>query len=469
MLSNSKLPQFDTPAFNFPSLPPARHLSRGRVETYANEISLYFMQHPPKEIVKNKSKSLFNTGILGIIITSKTSNSVILRAQCKKFWKRELEKKANEGRLHYEAKNGIVGKTNRQDHTQDPQLYCSDETLQREKEKKNANECALAGYYVHNTKTGEKIGLLEIVNGKGDCKVAEVYNLCKSLERLAEAQDFRWLFITFTAPAQYHPNPSEGKRRYDRRLGLKDSHDYIGHRWNKIRAVLNSRKIPAGPASYFGFRTVEPHKDGSIHWHLMLFTSPNLISGITKAIREKFPTDTAAKIVLGETGPGTAKAASYIFKYLTKAFSKKDIAQTAADEATDTERESNDLASMRNKERVQAAIKALNVRQFQPFGVKNLVTTFRKINALKLDDVHPEKGSALEYIKEKIWRNRDGYLEMLSNDELFGRNAEVSLIMESAENRYGEPTKKCKGIKIGKRVFPNDSVYEIKRIQPPKQ
>lgn len=462
MLRNSR-PQLDTPITKLPCIQIARNLSREFVSLYASEISLYFKQYPPEEIEQNKSKFQFNTGILGITITSKTASSIILRAQCKRFWKRALEKSANEDRLNHEAKNGIVGETNLKDRTQAPQLYCSTETLLREQEKNNANIFALAGQYVYNTQTGKTVPLLEIVSNKENYKIAEVYNICKSLERLADSQGFKWLFITFTAPAQYHPNPSKGKRRYDRELGIRASHDYIRHNWRKIRSILSYRKILASPDSYFGFRTIEPHKDGSIHWHLIMFTSPQLISEITRAIREKFRTDTAAKIMLGKSGPGSAKASSYIFKYLTKAFSKKDTHQTSKDKATDVQREANDLASMRNRERVQAAIKAINARQFQIFGVNNLITTFRKINSLKLNDIHPEKGSTLEYIKEKIWRNQDGYLEMLSNQELFGSDSRVSLIMERSQNRYGETIKKCTGIKIGDRVFPNNSIYEIKR------
>jgi|GEM_PF-3269158 len=468
MQSNTPLTQTQptfAPLANLANLPPARILSPAGVRIYAKAIASYYVENPPTAITKYKSKFELKTDFYDVKISSQLFSAVILRSQCKQFWRSELEKKSNQDRLDYEARNRIVGVSKDPKTSKKQQLYCSDATLQRLQEKQAANESSLASQYILNTATGETASLLEVVRSKEESKVAEIYNLCKSLERLSDSQSFKWLFITLTAPAKHHPNPSKGKNRYDKNIGIKSSHEYINKNWKKIRAILNRRGIPASPDSYFGFRTVEPHKDGSIHWHLIVFTAQSTIDDIQKAIHEKFPTQAAAKIMLGESGPGSAKASSYIFKYITKAFSKKEASQIDVDEAIDSHREAEDLASMRNKERVQAAIKALNIRQFQLFGVKNLITTFRKINSLKLNDTTPEEGTILEYIKNEIWRNPNGYFNMLSNSELFDKESEVRLIMEDSSNSYGEPIKKCTGIKLGTKFFPNESIYKIERYQ----
>lgn len=463
MQDNQICPPFPT---CLTKLPSARFLSLMEIRIYASEIASHFKETPPNTIIKIKSKYFYKTEFYSVTITSSLYSSIIHRSQCKYFWRRELEKRSNQDRLDHEAKNGIVGKTDLANSLEPAQLYCSDPTLQRAREKSANNERSLASCYLHNTLTGEKTNLLDIVKSKEENRVAELYNLCKSLERLADAQSFQWLFITLTAPPKYHPNPTVGKKPRNRKIKIKDSHEYINSNWRKIRAILNSRGIPASPETYFGFRVVEPHQDGCIHWHLIIFSSPEKINEIKKAIREKFPTEASADIMLGKTGPGMAKAASYIFKYLTKGFSKKNEAVQETPNSKDLEREAKDLASMRNKERVQAAIRALNIRQFQVFGVKNLLTTFRRINALKLNDISPETGSVLEYVKNEIWRNPNGYFVMLSNSELFGSESKIKLIMESSKNSYGETIKKCKGIKIGNREFLNDSPFKIERIQP---
>ncbi len=469
MQSNFPLSQTQSspsaPLANLANLPPARFLSRISVRIYAKAIASHFTDNPPNTITKCKSKFQFKTKFYGITVSSQVFTAVILRAQCKKFWRNELEKKCNQDRLNYEANNRLVGAGNDPNFSGAQQLYCSDATLQRIKEKQAANESSLANQYIINTQTGETANLLEVIRNKEESKVAEIYNLCKSLERLSDSQSFKWAFITLTAPARYHPNPSKGKNRYDRNIGIKASHDYINNNWKRIRAILSSRGIPASPETYFGFRTVEPHKDGSIHWHVILFSSKNMLGEIEKAIREKFPTRAAAEIMIGEYGPGSAKASSYIFKYIIKAFSKKDLPQSNQDDTADSYRESKDLASMRNRERVQAAIKSLNIRQFQLFGVRNLITTFRKINSLKLHCAAPTKGSVLDYIKTEIWRNPNGYFNMLSKSELFDGKAEVQLIMEDATNSYGEPIKKCIGIKLGGNAFLDKSDYKVESYQ----
>src|SRR5690606_1259215 len=137
------------------------------------------------------------------------------------------------------------------------------------------------------------------------------YHIIKNLEHLADENSFKWLFITLTAPAEYHPNPAKGKRRYNDQLGIAASHEYIRTKWSQIQSVLSSRGIPACPESYFGVRTVEPHKDGSMHWHILLFAKATLLKDIIKAIREKFKTKASATIVIGRdhTEKGSAKAA----------------------------------------------------------------------------------------------------------------------------------------------------------------
>lgn len=446
-------------------LPSARLLSLMEVRIYASEIASHFKENPPKTITKIKSKYVLKTEFYSITITSALYDAVICRSQCKYLWRRELEKKSNQDRLNHEAKNRLVGKSTAPNSALSLQLYCSDSTLERVREKIANNERALASHYILNTVTGEKANLLDVVKRKEKNRVAELYNLCKSLERLADSQSFRWLFITLTAPSKYHPNPTNGKKPPNRNIKTKDSHDYINNNWRKIRAILNGRGIPASPETYFGFRVVEPHQDGCIHWHLIIFSSPEILNDITKAIREKFPTEVSADIMLGKVGPGMAKAASYIFKYLTKGFSKKGEVNQETTDSKDAEREAKDLASMRNKERVQAAIKALNIRQFQIFGVKNLITTFRRINSLKLSDISPEPGSVLEYVKDEIWRNPNGYYAMLSNSNFFGTESNINLIMENSTNSYGETIKICKGIKIGNSEFPNDSPFKIELIR----
>ncbi|TBV11346.1 replication endonuclease [Stutzerimonas kirkiae] len=455
-------------SLNPADLPEARHLSRDFVRLYARRIAEGFTNTPPAPTYK-KSVYEYKSDIYGITISSKLSNAVIARAKCKKFWTRAIEKKVNEERLAYEARNKIVGeqRTAKRKIAEPPQLYCSNKTLERDIEKKRLNEKNLSKQIVTNIKTKKSESLLVISKRNEENRAKETYHITKNLEHLAEKNNFKWLFITLTAPSMYHPNPSKGKCKYEYSAGVKASHEYIQTRWERIQSVLDRRGIPAAPDSYFGIRTVEPHKDGSIHWHILIFASENKIDNIIKAFREKFNTDTAAKIVLGRDSgkQGSAKAASYLYKYISKSLSKKEEKQSKQDQKEDAIREANDLASTRNKDRVQAAIRALRLRQYQLIGISNLKTIYTAINKINLTDVEAQPDSPLFFIKNSIWRKRLGFYSMLKNKEFFKAGGSVRLIKESTTNSYGEPIKRIVGIKIGDKIFGNEPTYRVEIVR----
>lgn len=458
----NKLPphEFNQITLTPSTFPPARLLSRRSVLYLARRLAEHFTNQQYLKPEREGSFFLLHTKVYGITIQSKIESATVMRSQCKKFWQQSLEKKVNEDRLNHEAKNAILGGPEIND-GRTPQLYCSNETLERENEKRKDNEEKLSRYKVVDLKNKTEESLLSIALKNEENRISELYFIAKNFERLAGEKKFNWIFVTLTAPAKYHPNPSKGKNSYDPSVGIKGSHDYLKHSWTNIRSILNERGIPTSPDHYFGFRTVEPHKDGSLHWHLLIFVDEKYLPKVTQAIREKFPGEVQAKIVLGSKDEGCASAASYLYKYITKSLSRSKSTDSESD--IDNNREQNDLASLRNKERVQAALKAIAARQYQPFGICNLGTAFRKINKLDLQNISPQSGSVLDFVKSEIWRNPNGYFNMLKNRDIFTINAEIKLIKTPIFNSYGEPIQKVIGIRIGQQDFIDDKKYRIVR------
>lgn len=452
-----------TLVFSTANLPAAHTLSRNGVLFLAARLATHFSNKSAPEPSRLGSRYLLKTEVYDILVVSNTESAIYKRLSCKRFWRRSLEKKVNEERLSYEARNALVGGQPKND-MERVQNYCSDKTLKREQMKRKDNEEKMSRYKVVNTKTKEEESLLTIALSNERNRVNELYFTAKSLEKLANENNLKWMFVTLTAPPRYHPNPLKGNRSYDLTVGIKGSHEYIKGLWVKIRSILARRGVNASPSNYFGFRTVEPHKDGSIHWHLLIFCSEVAQEKIATAISEKFPGKHAAEIIYGKEGYGCASAATYLYKYIAKSVSKDASTHHGVQESAEDEiREGNDLASLRNKERVQAALKALGIRQYQIFGVCNLTTIFKKINRLDLQVVDPPQDSILGLVKAKIWRNPDGYLNMIKNAEIFTSGSDIQLIKEPALTSYGEPTKKIVGIMIGASEFRNDSTYRIVR------
>ncbi|WP_225786889.1 replication endonuclease [Pseudomonas sp. Marseille-P8916] len=448
-------------SFNPAHLPPPRSLSRYDVARLATRISLHYRTKPHPKPNYNNSKYFITTEIYGIVVESKLISAISERLECKRFWKQALEKKANQDRLDHEARYALLGETSKNG-LDIAQLYCSNETLERERQKRSDNEKILSNYKVINTRTNQEESLLAIAQTNEQNRVSALYFTAKSLERLAHEKNFIWIFVTLTAPSKYHPNPLNGRRTYDAELGIKASHNYINTKWKQIRASLNVKGIKASPDGYFGFRTVEPHKDGSIHWHLLMFVDKNAVEDVASVIKQKFPEKYAADVVYGKQGAGSATAATYLYKYISKSVSKSKSPQLSENDiAVDLEREARDLASMRNKERVQACLAALRIRQYQLFGVCNLTTVFKKINKLDLESISPPAGSILHFIRNDIWRNTDGYLNMIKNSQLFKKNSSIELLKEPTKSRYGEPREKIVGIRIDSTSYFDDKKYKI--------
>lgn len=455
---------------NFERLPPAYTLTRKHVVALALRLAATH-SNQTQETYFSKGKYYSDTSIYGIRIESNTKNGVSAKAGCAKFWRTSLENKVNLDRINYEAMHRLIGGPIRE-HAEN---YSSNATVERMREKTEASNLALSKLAVKNTITGKESSMLSIANASFSNRFNELYSFTKNFEAMARENGMDWLFVTFTAPPEYHPNPSSpnSKCSYKPELGVKASHIYINRAWTLIRAMLSKWGIRASPTSYFGARTVEVHKDGCIHWHLLIFINDSLINNFTKACREKFSLPGQLKIVLGDDNKGSAS--TYIFKYLMKEFDTNTLDRnitdrlTKADGEKDREREAMDLASIENSERVRAAIRAMSIRQYQTIGLLRVTTLLRKINKLDLSEIIDTDNSVLGFIQKHVWRNPMGLKNLLEKPHIFSRSDDeapsIKLIKEHALSRYGEERERVIGIEIDGREFISKGLFQIIKKQ----
>lgn len=451
---------------NLGRLPPAYTLTRKQVVALALRLaSIHAIQTQETHLSKGKYYS--DTGVYGIRIESNTKKGVTAKAGCAKFWRTSLENKVNLDRINFEAKHRLIGGP----FNEQAENYSSNATVERMREKTEASNLALSKLAVKNTITGEESSMLSIANASFSNRFNELYSFTKNFEAMAKENGMDWLFVTFTAPPEYHPNPSSpnSKCSYRPELGVKASHVYINRAWVLIRAMLSKWGVKASPTTYFGARTVEVHKDGCIHWHLLIFIDNSLIEKFTRACREKFPLPGQLKVVMGDDNKGSAS--SYIFKYLMKEFDTNTLDRritgrlTEADEEKDREREQMDLASIENSERVRAAIRAMCIRQYQTIGLLRVTTLLRKINKLNLSGICDTDESVLGFIQKHVWRNPMGLKNLLGKPHIFSRsndqNPSIRLIKENTLSRYGEERERAIGIEIGGQQFISKGLFQI--------
>ncbi|RUQ09922.1 replication endonuclease [Aeromonas dhakensis] len=108
---------------------------------------------------------------------------------------------------------------------------------------------------------------------------------------VADELGYVGLFFTWTAPSRFHPwktvrasqtggpNSTEENPKHDG-SSPRDSQHYISELWKRCRSALDRNLAKQGeflvadPIDYFGFRVVEPHHDGTPHWHLLIWVKP---------------------------------------------------------------------------------------------------------------------------------------------------------------------------------------------------
>lgn len=438
-------------------MPPVESLSVKQILRAAFLVATYFQATPITNFECAQKQFVARTGVYDVVITGESPCAVTARSTCRKFWRRQIEQAADIARLNNEAKYRVVGGKG-----DDAQIYASDQSVQRLREKKHLVDEYLENQVLINCDTGEKFSLLDLANKGVSNRFNELYWVVKNFESLSSDSDFEWLFITYTSPPRYHPNPLKGRCSYDEKLGVKSSHDFIALAWRRVRANLAKRGTPADPDFYFGIRVAEVHKDGAVHWHILVFIKPELIEGFVEASEEQFPLAGQMKVEYGDSSIGSAS--SYIFKYLVKGFELsllKEGIQNFASEEAEEKREEQNLSSIRNGERVRAALKMMRVRQYQPFGVKKLITLIREINKIpaeKFDAAHGLVGT----VRDEIWRNPLGLKYLLQHLELVrlvSGVAPIMLLKEACTTSYGEESFKVVGLLIGREVFKRERKY----------
>ncbi|WP_162722244.1 replication endonuclease, partial [Escherichia coli] len=203
---------------------------------------------------------------------------------------------------------------------------------------------------------------------------AEMMATMKGLELLAEARGDRAVFLTVTCPSKYHATTENGHPNPKwNGATMRDSSDYLV---NTFFAAVR-KKLNRDGLRWYGIRTVEPHHDGTVHWHMMVFAHPEEIDTIVSHTRDiaiqedrhELGDDITprfkAEYVDGSKGTPTSYIATYIGKNLDS------HAVDGIDPKTGKPRVDHETGKSM-AESVERAIgwaRLHRVRQFQFFGI----------------------------------------------------------------------------------------------------
>ncbi|MCL0002450.1 replication endonuclease [Providencia rettgeri] len=333
--------------------------------------------------------------------------------------------------------------------------YASKQAIRAVQAQRLSNMQYLQGMDIQDVETGERFDLFDKVMASvsnPEIRRMELMAQMAGIERVAKERGDIGMFITLTCPSKYHPT----KQRKDKNKGdlhavlnrkwkdeaytPKDGQRYLVKVWSRIRSAFNDNNI-----NIYGVRVVEPHHDGTPHWHMLLF--------VDKASRAK-AIDIMRKRALKEDGneAGAQKyrfeckhmnrggAVGYIAKYIAK-----NIDGYALDGEIDHET-GKDLKSMAAAVTAWASTWRIPQFQFYKLPSKGAYRECRRLPrgvsiADKLGDVAERVRAAADQGKFDEYIMSQGGPCIRRREETIRVAREVSDV-----NVYGEEVQKVVGI-----------------------
>ena len=311
----------------------------------------------------------------GIESVSGLADAQAKRLSSAVWWSGQLKNISVRGREHLEQILGNVGeKTNK---------YVSKSGHKYQQMKHEQTIKTLSESYAINDKTGDKVCLLDVAMGALRGRFAQLLNWVDGMSDYAEKHGLKCAMYTITCPSKMH----SGSYKYDG-TSVRNSQKHLSTLWN--RALAQLKKISVYP---FGVRVVEPHQDGTPHWHVLVFASQDDLDAIDAVLRvhalavdgdEAGALEHRYEYKMIDKKEGGAKPSSYLFKYILKGLGG-DI---------DVFNKDYDVADIINSEitAVKAWGKTHGIRQIQYVGGASVGVwnALRKMDA-ELEDGHLEE------------------------------------------------------------------------------
>lgn len=216
----------------------------GHITNAANNIANIFSEllnntgNSSKELIYCFYSYHNHDAIPRIYLTSHQLTTAKEHLNSSDWWVTKIYKAIDENIEALAARLGFVGKFNSH--------YVSDNVLRSERNKE----------YFNSQK-------LEKKPDRNKRNYYENLTLLTGIEKYATKNKMTMVFITITAPSVYHLNSKSWNGNLP-----KQSHDLIAANWNEFNTKVRKCK-----AASFSFRIAEPHKDGTQHWHVILWVS----------------------------------------------------------------------------------------------------------------------------------------------------------------------------------------------------
>ncbi len=370
-------------------------------------------------------------------LTERQAYSGILRMMAPEWWYLRLKRARDLQREHLAIAVGQVQKT--------ASAYVSRKTLGEWIDQKKRNTEFFKKFDLIN-EDGDRVSLADMVYGSvanPAIRRCELMVRMRGFEDIANEQGLAGEFYTITAPSRYHAVHSKGGFVGQwNGCNPQDTQKYLCGVWAKCRAAISRTGIHV-----FGFRVVEPHHDGTPHWHMLLFMRPQDVEAVRDILcyharaadseELQSPNALKARFHVEPIDPEKGSATGYIAKYISK-----NIDGFALDGEQDEET-GESLRDMAKS--VSAWASRWRIRQFQQIGGAP-VTVWRELRRLgdqRLTDSRMDAVLAAADVGD--WA---AYTQLQGGALVARRDLVVRLAYEITEqgNEYGEDVQRVQGI-----------------------
>lgn len=337
--------------------------------------------------------------VLGIEVSKPIEGlSDIARAKCARWWRRRLRRHIARVVEAGAISMGLVHLNSGG--------YVSHSGLQRRKGQLARNADALTRTLYKN-EAGQIYSLAELSalsTSNPAVRGGELMTRIRGAEEYADAHGHVGLFLTLTLPSKYHAMRlvGSGVKRWAERnpkyngADPREGQQWMLAQWKRVLAKLDRQKIRR-----YGLRVVEPHHDGTPHWHMLVWVEDrDAARAMVATIRKYWLSEDGNERGAKENRVDVKRmerggAAGYVAKYIAKNVGHIALAEhmdvvlgqevqmrLGLDKPEQPEpQETNGQAAQR---RVDAWASTWGIRQFQAFGMPS-VTVWRELRRVSKD------------------------------------------------------------------------------------
>ncbi|MEZ0186065.1 MAG: replication endonuclease [Candidatus Reddybacter sp.] len=341
------------------------------------------------------------------------------------------------------------------------EIYISDFSLRRRMLQKNQSQKLMVRIEVDNQE-GIVLSLAEIAEHSPSNPIvrrAELMVRMRGFEDFAtnSTDNFQGVFFTLTCPSKFHATLSSGKPNTNYQgATVAEAQAHLNTVWQRTRSAYDRKQLTP-----FGMRVVEPHHDGTPHWHLLLFFPEDQVEQASKIFNqyalevdgdEHGASEHRLKVVA--INPEKGSATGYIAKYIAKNIDGHQV---------DFDHYGYD--AIQSAIRIEAWASINGIRQFQQIGGAS-ITVWRELR--RLAEYETDK----KLLKKLIQAADEG--DWASYNELMGgmicprnqRPIRPMLLERKETNRYGEAVKVIKGLLFGSLPMITRPFEWVTRLQP---